>query len=143
NGQRLQLGARLGLRTQRLGLRRGGMTDPFECRVEGGFLALDLGLRLRPLEMQDDGIELADFARDLLVAARLAGLALQAFDLRGELAKDVIDAGKVTVGGLEAQLSLMAAAVKAGDAGGGLQGGGPLLGVGGGEAPDTSLADRG
>src|SRR5262245_4735585 len=106
------------------------MADLLERIGEGGFLALDLSLRLGPLEMQDDGVEFANLAGDLLVSPRLAGLSFEALDLRRELAQDVVDASEVAFGGSEAQLGFVAAAVQAGDAGGVLQDTAARLGLG-------------
>ena len=50
------------------------------------------------LQIEDDGVELADLGRHLLVAPRLPGLPLQALDLRAELAQDVVEAGEVALG---------------------------------------------
>ena len=98
--QRLQLRGRVGFCAERLGLGLGGVADLLQRCGEIGLLAVDLGLRLRPAQMQHDGVELADLAGDLLVAPRLPGLALQALDLRVELAQDVVEAGQVALGGL-------------------------------------------
>ena len=116
------------------------MADLLERCCEIGLLAVDLGLRLHPSQVQHDGVELADLARDLLVAPRLPGLALQALDLRVELAQDVVDAGEVALCRLEAQLCLVPAAVQAGDAGGVLQDAATLLGLGVDQLADLALA---
>ena len=92
--------------------------------------------------MQHDGVELADLARDLLVAPRLASLALEAFDLRVELAQDVVEAGEIAVGGAQPQLGLVAAAVQTGDAGGVLQDAAALLGLGVDDLADLALAHQ-
>ncbi len=104
------------------------------------FFAGDERLRLGPRKMRKQGFRLADLDRDFLVAPRLAGLALQAFDLRVELAEDVGQPRKVALGGLEAQLGFVAAAMQPGDAGGVLQNAAALLGLGVDDLGDLSLA---
>ena len=75
----------------------------------------------------------------LLVAPRLPGLALQALDLRVELAQDVVEAGEIAFGRPQAQLRLVPAAVQAGDAGRVLQDAAALLGLGIDELADLPL----
>ncbi len=67
--------------------------------------------------MEDERLGAADIAGEFLVAAGLASLAFQAFDLRREAAHDVAEAGEVVLGGLEAQFGFMATAMETGDAG--------------------------
>ena len=93
--------------------------------------------------MQHDRIELADLGGDLFVAPRLPGLTLQAFDLRVELAQNVVEALQVALGGLEAQLGLVPATVQTGDAGCILQDASALLGFGVDELADLALAHEG
>ena len=80
---------------------------------------------------------------DLLVAARLPCLPLQALDLRVELAQDVVEAGEIALGGAQAQLRLVPAAVQAGDAGGVLQDAAALLGLGVDQLADLALTYQG
>ena len=109
---------------------------------EARLLALDLALRLDPAQMQHDGVELADLGRQLLVAPGLPRLALQAFDLRVELAQDVVEAREIAFGRTQAQLGLVAAAVQAGDAGRILQDAAALLGLGVDDLADLPLAHQ-
>ncbi len=76
-------------------------------------LGVDEGLGVDPRQMCEESFAAADLVGEVLAAARLAGLALQAFDLRAELAHDVGEAGEVGFGALQAQLGLVAAAVQA------------------------------
>ena len=69
--QRLQLAGGVGLASDRLGLGLGGAPDLLQRRGKIGLPGVDLALRLRPLQVEDDGLELADLGRDLLVAPRL------------------------------------------------------------------------
>ena len=140
--QRLQLAGGFGLGSDRLGLGLGGAPHLLQRRGEIGFPGIDLALRIRPLQVEDDGLELADLGRDLLVAPRLAGLPLQALDLRVELAQDVVEAGEIAFGGAQPQLRLVAAAVQAGDAGGVLQDAPALLGLGVDQLADLPLAHQ-
>ena len=74
---------------------------------------------------------------------RLPRLLLQAVDLAGQLADHVFDAGEVGLGRLEAQFGLMAAGVKAGDAGGIFQHAAALLGLRLNDFADLALVDQG
>ena len=138
--QRLQLVGGLGLGAQRLGLAPRSPAPAFSSAAASSASSLvDLALRLLPAQVQDDGVELADLGGQLLVAPRLPGLALQALDLRVELAQDVVEARQIALRRLEAQLRLVAAAVQAGDAGRILQDAAALLGLGIDELADLPL----
>jgi hypothetical protein len=67
--------------------------------------------------MENERFGAADIAREFLVAAGLASLAFQAFDLRREAAHDVAEAGEIVLGGLEAQFGFVSTAMETGDAG--------------------------
>src|SRR5258708_21626694 len=67
--------------------------------------------------MEQRGLGLALLGGDFAEADRLTRLLLQAVDLAGELADHILDAGEVGLGRLQPQFGLMAAGVKAGDAG--------------------------
>ena len=70
------------------------------------------------MQMMLQRLGLADLAGDLAIALRLAGLALQRLQLRGELADQIAEALEIGFRGFEAKLGLMPAAMQAGDAGG-------------------------
>jgi hypothetical protein len=93
--------------------------------------------------MEDEGFGAADVGGEFLVAARLAGLALQAFDLGREAAHDVAEPREVVLGGLEAQFGFVAAAVQAGDAGGVFENAAALFGLGVDDFGDLALAHEG
>ena len=111
--QRLELLGRLRLGAQGLGFGFGRPAHFLERGRQARLFALDLRLRLHPPQMQHDGVELADFGRQLLVAPRLPCLALQAFDLGIELAQDVVEAREVAFRRPQAQFRLVPAAVQA------------------------------
>src|SRR6185503_9535079 len=110
--QRLQLAGGVGFGPDRLGLGLGGAPDLLQSRREIGLAGIDLALRLSPLQVEDDGLELANLGRDLLVAPRSPRLPLQALDLRVELAEDIVEAGQIAFRRAQAQLRLVAAAVQ-------------------------------
>ena len=66
-----------------------------------------MGAGRNPMQMMLQSLGLADLSRDLAVALRLTGLALQRLQLRGELADHIAEALKIRLGGLEAKLSLV------------------------------------
>ena len=99
--------------------------------------------RLGEADGVHQGFEAADFGGQVLVARGLAALALQALDLALQLADHVLDANEVVLGGLEAQLRLVAAGMEARDAGGILQDAAAGLGLGGDDLADLALADEG
>ena len=127
------------LRPQCLGFGLGGPPDFFQGGGKVGLPALDLLLRLGPAQVQDHSIELADLGRQLLVAAGLAGLTLQAFDLRIELPQNVVEAGQVALGRAQAQLRLVAATMQTGDPGRVLQDAPAVLGFGIDDLGDLTL----
>ena len=88
------------------------------CFFQKMRVSLHVGGGVAPRNEQACGFQLADFARDLLVLHRLAGLTLQAVQLAFELRGHVIEAGEVLFRGAELQFGLVAAGVQAGDAGG-------------------------
>ncbi len=94
------------------------------------------------MQMMLQGLGLADLSRNLAVALRLPGLALQRLQLRGELADHIAEALEIGFGGLEAKLSLMAPAVQAGNAGGVFQHAAALLRSGIDDLPDAALAHQ-
>ena len=125
------------------GLLLGGVGDRLEVLGDlalggGGLLA-----RLREADGVHQGFETADFGGQVLVARGLTALALQALDLAFQLADHVLDANQVVLGGLEAQLRLVAAGMEARDAGGILQDAAAGLGLGGDDLADLALADEG
>ena len=94
------------------------------------------------MQMMLQSLGLADLSRDLAVALRLTGLALQRLQLRGELADHIAEALKIRLGGLEAKLSLVAPTVQAGNAGGIFQHAAALLRSGIDDLPDAALAHQ-
>ena len=106
----------------------------------GGFRHVGIGLH--PAQMKQHRLGLAHLGRDFAVADRLARLLLQAVDLPGELADHVLDAGEVGFGGLQPQFGLVAAGVKAGDAGGIFQHAAALLGLGLDDLADLALVHQ-
>src|SRR6185369_718913 len=82
-------------------------------------------------------------AGNLAIALRLAGLAPKLLQLRGELADQIGQAREISLGRLQSELGLMAAAVQAGDAGGILQHAAALLRRGVDDLADTALAHQG
>ncbi len=77
---------------------------------------IDLSLCVRPEEMAEERFGLADFVGEVLITPRLTGLALQAFDLRAELAQDVRQSGEITFSAAQPQFRLVATGVEARDA---------------------------
>src|SRR5262249_58241724 len=115
--QRLNAGCGVGFRPHRLGLSLARAGNSQKGSREVCLFAIDMVLRRGPLEVQEERVELADLCGDLLVAACLAGLALQALDLRVELVENVAQAREIALGRAQAQLGLMPAALPPGDAG--------------------------
>ena len=140
--QRLKLLGGFGLLTQRLALSLGFLGDHAECRLKRGLFLLHMGAGRHPMQMMLQGLGLADLSGNLAVALRLAGLALQRLQLRGELADQVAEALKIGFRGLEAKLGLMPSAMQAGNARGILQHAAPLLRGGIDDLADTALAHQ-
>ena len=112
--------------------------DPEQDPVVEGFLAL-LAARRAPRTVDAYRRDLADFARDVAVADRLPGLALERIDLAGQLFDHVIDAEEVRLRGLEPQFGLVAARVQAGNSGGLFKNPAALLGLGLDDFTDPAL----
>ena len=140
--QGLDPGGRLGFPAQRLRLGLRGLPEPLQRDRQLGLARIDLALGVHPVQIEDDRVEPADLAGQLLVAARLARLALQALDLRLELAQDVVEAREVVIRRPEAQLGLVPAAVQAGDARRVLQDAPALLGLGVDDLANLALAHQ-
>ena len=80
-------------------------------------LRLELGFaRLRPADVEQHGVAGANVGRQHLEAVGLAGLALQAFDLRFKLGGDVVKPLEIGLGGAQSQFRLVAARMQAGNA---------------------------
>ena len=99
-------------------------------------------LGLRPADVQQGRLGLADVGRQVLEAGRLAGLPLQILDLALQLADHVVQPLEVLLGGAQAQFRLVAACVQAGDAGRLLQQGAAGLRLGLDQLADTPLPDH-
>ena len=95
-----------------------------------------------PAQMQQRRLGPADLGREVLEAGGLARLALQAVDLRLELADHVVEPLEVLLGGLQPQLGLVAARMQAGDAGGLLEQRAARLRLGLDQLADAALADH-
>ena len=141
--QRLQLGGGVSLRAQRFGLALGRQRQVFQRARQIGLFARDLVLRLLPVQVQDEGVTFADLGGQVLVAAGLPGLTLQALDLGLQLAQNVIDARQIVVRRFEPQLRLVPTGVQPGDSRRILENTAPLLGLGIDEFADLSLPDQG
>src|SRR5688572_33146658 len=96
-----------------------------------------------PAEMMLERLDLADLAGDFAVALRLPRLTLQRLQLIGKLADDVAEPFEIRFRGFQPKLSLMPAAVQAGDAGCIFQNTAPLLRGGADDLADSALADEG
>ena len=94
------------------------------------------------MQMMLQRLGLADLAGDLAIALRLAGLALQRLQLRGELADQIAEALEIGFRGLEAKLGLVPAAMQAGNAGGIFQHAAALLRRGIDDLADAALAHQ-
>ncbi len=114
--QRLQLLGGLGLLTQRLALGLGLLRHRRKRSLECGLLLFDQRAGGDPMQMMLQRFGLADLAGDLAIALRLAGLALQRLQLRGELPHQVGQPGEIAFGCLEPQLRLVPPAMQACDA---------------------------
>jgi hypothetical protein len=75
-------------------------------------LALDDGQRLQPAGIKLHRLEPADGSRQLAVFQGMAGLTLEAAELLGELADDVVEPDEIVLGGLELQLGVVATGVE-------------------------------
>src|SRR5690606_4535381 len=75
-----------------------------------------LRLGLSPAQMQQDRLGLSDIGGKVLEAGSLAGLTLQAFDLPFEFPDDVVEALQILLGPAQAEFSLVAARMEAGNA---------------------------
>ena len=101
-----------------------------------------VGLGFDPAQVKQHGLGFADLGCDFAIADRLTRLLLQAVDLSGQLPDHVLDAGEVGFGGLQPQFGLVAAGMKAGDAGGIFQHAAALLGLGLNDLADLALVDE-
>ena len=122
------------------GLCLGRETHDLQRLEQSRFLGLDQSLCCLPGEMECYGLHLPHLRGDLLVALGLAGLPLQVAHLARQLAEHIAEPGKIAFGRLEPQLSLMAAAVQAGDTCRILQDTAALLGLGIHDLADLALA---
>ena len=89
-------GARLGFAERRhadggglaalagLALRDGGLGDGAHAQVLGALAVRHLGVGAEPAQVIERGFDLADLGRDIAVADRLPGLALERVDLAGQ-----------------------------------------------------------
>ena len=132
-----------------IGLRRRGKTD--QAREIGdlglGFLQPlarlgQLALGVGQLQRQDGGFGAADMVGEVAIAAGLARLALQPLVLLFERHQHVLHARKVLLGGAQAQLGLVAAGIKAGDAGRLVDHAAAIDGLGVDQRADAALADQ-
>ena len=147
-------GARLGFAKRRhalscflaalagLALGDGGFGDGAHAQILGAVGFRHLGVGAEPAQVIERGLDLADFGRDVAVADRLPGLALERVDLAGQLVHHVLDAKQVGLGGLEPQLGLVAAGVQAGNSGGLLKDPAALLGLGLDDLADAALVNE-
>ena len=140
--QRRQFGSADRLDAGGFGLLAGALGHFADAEVVGAGGLRDVGMGLQPAQMEQRGLGLAHLGRDLAVADRLARLLLQAFDLPGELADHVLDAGEVGLGGLQPQFGLVAAGMQAGDAGGIFQHAAALFRLGLDDLADLALVDQ-
>ena len=140
--QRRQFGGADRLDAGGLGLFAGALGHLADAEIVDPAGFADVGIGLQPAQMKERRLGLAHLGGDFAVANRLAGLLLQAFDLAGELAYDVLDAQQVGFGGFEAQLGLVAAGMQAGDAGGVFQHASALFGLGLDDLADLALVDQ-
>ena len=101
-----------------------------------------LSLVLAPGDEMGQRLMAADVRGEIAVAARLAGLPLEAVDLDVDLLQHVLDAQKIVLGALEPQLRLVAARVKTGDARGLFEDQPARLGPGRDDLPDLALAHQ-
>jgi hypothetical protein len=85
-----------------------------ELEFEGGALGVELGHAAG----EDDAQTGAQLVAQKAVALGLRGLALERAHLAGDLVEDVVDAGEIDLGGLEAEFGEPLFGLEAGDAGG-------------------------
>lgn len=103
----------------------------------------DVGMGLQPAQVKQQCLGLADLGGDFAITDRLTRLLFQALDLAGQLADDVLDAGEVGLGRLEAQFGLVAARMQTGDSGGVFQHAAALVGTRLNDFADLTLVDEG
>ena len=117
--------------------------DDATVAADSGALRLGLGgLGGRPAQVQQHRLGLRISADSALVAVGLAGLALEALDLRFHLGEHVLEPVEIGLGGAQAQFGLVAAGVQAGDAGRLLEQRAARLGLGLDQFADAALADH-
>src|SRR5262245_36528468 len=114
--QRLKLFGSLGLLAQCLALGLGLLGDRGERPLERGLLLIDMGAGADPSQVMQERLGGADLAGNLAITLRLARLALQRLELRGELTDQVGEAGEVGLGRGKPELRFVPAAMQAGDA---------------------------
>ena len=117
-----------------------------DLRGEDGDLRGDfglLGVELAHAAGQDDTQAGAQVVAQQAVTLRLGGLALERVHLARDLVEDVVDAGEVDLGGLQAQLGEALLGLEAGDSGGLFEDGAAVHGLGAEDLADALLADDG
>ena len=95
-----------------------------------------------PADHEQGRLGAPDVVAEVAVAVRLTGLFLEVLELRLQGNHDVVEAFQVGFGAAQTQLGLVAAGMEAGDAGGLLQEGAPIDGLGGDDGADAALADQ-
>ena len=105
----------------------------------GGLLEVQLGHAAG----ENDAEAGAKFVAECAVALGLGGLALERGHLAGDFVEDVVDAGEIEAGGLEAEFGEALFGLEAGDAGGFFDDGAAIEGLGAEELADALLADDG
>jgi len=131
------------LRRDGLGLGRRQSTDLADGVLHGGLFRLDAVACSRPIDVMAQGVGFADFARQILVALCLTRLTLEALELRGHLAGEVLQTLEIALGRIEAQFGFVTAGVKPGNAGGIFQDPAPLLRLGTDDLADPTLLNQG
>ena len=109
--------------------------------AERGFGVTQSFVRGKPAKVQGSRFRLADLAGKVSITDRLAGLALQGFELCIDLGDHVVERPRFCLGGAEPELGFVAAVVQAGNAGGLFEERAAVLRLRGDQLADLALAD--
>ena len=135
-GQRFghALAALAGLR-----LRQRGCRDRANAQILGALGLLDFGIGVAPAQVEQHGLGLAHFRRDIPVLNGLPRLPLERVNLRSQLFDHILDAQQVRLGRLQPQLRLMPPRMQTGNARSFLQHAPALFGLGLNDLADPAL----
>jgi len=128
------------LQARGLALRAGALGDVAHVLVEPLLRPGELRLLFAPGDEARQRLLAADVLREIAIARRLAGLALEAVDLGVDLLEHVLEPQQIVLGALEPELGLVAARMQPGNAGRFFENQAARLRLGGDDLADLALA---